>query len=162
MNSQQQQLNELMSRPDINQVIASYKEMQQKIAQQLTDQLGLGNWQDKHDGEQSGCANEFPNVERYDVVRQYLNSLSTDKSISTEQWSRATSIASQVASGYGFTRSGPSVDKPPHHNITLLDQYGAELFVGTEQRTVISVTTGCHLTPDAKTRGTATTSTSGQ
>ena len=162
MNSQQQQLNELMSRPDINQVIASYTDMRDKLAQQLTTEFGMGSWQSLHDGRDSGCANEFPNVDRYDVVRHNLDRLSNGQILSTEQWSKAVEVASNVANRYGFTRIGPRVDKPPSHYLTILDQNGAELFVGTEQQTVISVTTGCHLTPEAKIRGMAPTSTPGQ
>lgn len=159
MNSQQQQLNELMSRPDINQVVASYTDMREKLAQQLTTEFGIGSWQNLHDGRESGCANEFPNVDRYDVVRRNLDRLSSGQTLSSEQWAKAVEVISNLANSYGFTRTGPRVDKPSSHYLTVLDQYGAELFVGTEQQTVISVTTGCHLTPDAKTRGTTRTST---
>ncbi len=153
----QQQVHELESRPDINQIMANYTDMRDKLAQRLTAELDMGDWQDLHDGRESGCANEFPNVDRYDVVRHNLDRLSNDRSISTEQWPKAVEIISNVASTYGFNRTGPRVDKPPSHYITILDQYGAELFVGTEQQTVISVTTGCHLTPQAKARGTTGT-----
>ena len=162
MNSQQQQRNELMSRPDINQMIASYTDMRDKLAQQLTTEFGMGSWQNLHDGRESGCANEFPNVDRYDVVRHNLDRLSNGQTLGVEQWTRAVEVISSLANSYGFTRTGPRVDKTPSHYLTVLDQYGAELFVGTEQQTVISVTTGCHLTPDAKTRGAARTSTPGQ
>lgn len=73
----------------MDQVVATYTDMRTKLAQQLTAELGMGEWKNLHDGEESGCANVFPDIEYHDVVRHNLDRLSNSRSLSTEQWSKA-------------------------------------------------------------------------
>jgi hypothetical protein len=52
--------------------------------------------------------------------------------------------------------SGPVVvkDQPSDHYATFRDPFGAEITFGTAVNTVLTVRTGCHLTAEAKQRGT--------
>jgi hypothetical protein len=63
---------------------------------------------------ESRGANEFPNVDRYDVVRRNLDRLSNGQTLSAGQWAKAVEVTSNLANSYGFTRTGPRVDKPHH------------------------------------------------
>jgi hypothetical protein len=149
----QQQYSELMSRPDIEEVVARYEEMREKIKSRLGSELGIANWEDKQDGRQSGCTNEFPGVDSRDAARKFLSFLISSRSVPVEQWSAAKNIVSEIGGQYGFTQAGVNVDKPPHFEFELKDQHKAQLSLSTEKTTVLSVETGCHLTPDAKKRG---------
>jgi hypothetical protein len=151
--SQQQQFAELMKRPTLDEIAARYEEMRGKIRSKLSSDLGITDWIDKHDGRQSGCANEFPEVSSGDAVRSFMSFIISPKSVPPEKWSAATAIVSEIGYGYGFGQKGLQVDRAPHFEFELKDQYLAVLSLSTEKSTVLSVETGCHLTVEAKQRG---------
>ncbi len=148
----QQQYAELLRRPTIDEADARYEEARKTLQTKLTDGLGLTGWADKHDGRQSGCANEFPGVDSRDAVRAFLSFITAPKGISGEQWADAKRIATEVGAGYGFTKPGVQTNKPPTFEFALRDQYGATLTLSAGTTTVISIETGCHLTTEAKAR----------
>jgi hypothetical protein len=151
--SQQQQYAELMKRPTINEVVARYEEMRAKIQSKLSSDLGITNWEDKHDGRQSGCANEFPEVSSNDIVRNFMSFIIAPTNVPSEHWPAAAAIVSEISSEYGFDQKGLQLDRSPHFEFGLKDQYQAQVSLSTEKTTVLSVETGCHLTVEAKRRG---------
>ncbi|GAA4552073.1 hypothetical protein GCM10023192_80950 [Amycolatopsis samaneae] len=150
----QQQYAELMKRPSLEEISKKYEELRGKIQSRLTSELGISGWEDKHDGRQSGCSNEFPDVNSRDVARNFLSFITAPSSIPAERWPAAVGIISQVGGEFGFNQQGVRVDRPPHFEFELKDQYQAQLSLSTEKTTVLSVETGCHLTAAAKQRGT--------
>ncbi|MET8997340.1 LppA family lipoprotein [Amycolatopsis sp. NPDC004169] len=148
----QQQYAELLRRPTIDEAVTRYEEARKTLQTKLTEGLGITGWVDKHDGRQSGCANEFPGVDSRDAVRTFLSFLTAPRGISGEQWADAKRIATEVGAGYGFTKPGVQTNNPPTFEFELKDQYGAALALSSGTTTVISIETGCHLTTEAKGR----------
>ncbi|MEU0535754.1 LppA family lipoprotein [Amycolatopsis tolypomycina] len=148
----QQQYAELLRRPTIDEAVTRYDEARKTLQAKLADGLGLTGWVDKHDGRQSGCANEFPGVDSRDAVRTFLSFITAPKGIPGEQWADAKRIATEVGAGYGFTKPGLQTNNPPTFEFELRDQYGATLTLSSGTTTVISLETGCHLTTEAKGR----------
>ncbi|WP_177328851.1 LppA family lipoprotein [Amycolatopsis australiensis] len=155
----QQQYAELLRRPTIDEAVARYEQARKTLQTRLTDELGIPGWADKHDGRQSGCANEFPGVDSRDAVRTFLSFITAPKGISGEQWADAKRIATEVGAGSGFTKPGVQTNKPPTFEFELRDQYGATLTLSSGTTTVISIETGCHLTTEAKGRISASATT---
>ncbi|WP_410569558.1 LppA family lipoprotein [Amycolatopsis sp. cmx-4-61] len=148
----QQQYAELLRRPTIDEAVTRYEEARKTLRTKLTDNLGLTGWVDKHDGRQSGCANEFPGVASRDAVRTFLSFITAPEGISSVQWVDAKRIATEVGKAYGFTKPGLERNNPPTFEFELRDQYGATLTLSSGTTTVISIETGCHLTTEAKGR----------
>src|SRR5437899_13032959 len=60
--SYDQQLRELLQRPDIDDAVARYDQMRTEIRDRLVSEIGIMPWKDDHDGSASGCR-EFPRSE---------------------------------------------------------------------------------------------------
>jgi predicted LppA-like lipoprotein len=152
----QQQFQEMLQRPDIDQVTARYEQMRTQIRERLTTELGLSPWQDESDSKASDCR-DYPAVEGADKESRFPSTWTVNAAITDEKWPHAITIIDEVARSYGF-ESPPRVivDRPGDHEVTMADQYGADLIFGTKAATILSLRTGCHLTAVAHKRATPT------
>jgi hypothetical protein len=149
-----QQFNELMKRPNIDEVTSKYSEMLAKIRGELSGKLGVQGWQENSNGSQSPGCNDFHNVDAWDAKRIYLNSWIAPSSIPDDQWSTATRVLSEASGQYEFKAVTLQENKQGDHQFNIKDPYGAELSLGTAKNTLLTLVTGCHLTAEAHKRGT--------
>ena len=121
--SVQQQFDQLMQRPSLEETTSHYEEMRQKIADSLTSNLGISNW-NKRDGqpETDGCGSGY-SVDSWDGRTYYAQALFSKIPVAYTQWQQAKSLVSGIAT------------------------------FGSAVNTIISFRTGCHLTDEAKKRG---------
>jgi hypothetical protein len=152
-----QQFNELMKRPDIDQAVARYEEMYTKVRNQLSVVVPTLKWQQTSDVSSSGCGREFAAVDagapEFDAVERGLPNWMAEGKIPDAQWDQAIAVVRSVAQGYGFDTGEITVNRPSDHEIVFHDQYKAELNFGTAVNTTLLLRTGCHLTAEAKKRG---------
>ncbi|WP_084628587.1 LppA family lipoprotein [Amycolatopsis nigrescens] len=154
--SLQHQWSELMQRPNIDEVVAKYEKMQKEVTEALSSELGLPQWSIGGNNSTNPGCNDFRQVDSWDAIKESIAGTTTPARISTEQWPKAVDTIKRVVAGHGFTTPGLVVDKGDFHTMDLYDGYGAKFNVmtGTEgNNTVIGVSTGCHLLPEAKQRG---------
>jgi hypothetical protein len=153
------QFNELAQRPDIDQATARYEEMFGKIRDQLSATFPALMWKQSNPATTAACDEEFAAVDartrHNDAVIKGLANWLAEGKVPDEGWDKAVTIVDTVARSYGFN-SGPIVVKnqPSDHYVTFHDPYKAELTLGTAVNTGMTVRTGCHLTAEAKKRGT--------
>lgn len=156
--SPKQQFQELLKRPDIEQVSQRYNEMRAGISDRLIAEIGTPPWEeDPETGGNSGCGREYPEI-GLDGEARTMPIWTAAAAIPDDKWSRAVQIVDEITSGYGFGAPTVIVDTPGNHEISLNDNYGAELLFGTKKATILTILTGCHLTPEAHRRGTPSTS----
>lgn len=159
VNQKTEQFNELLKRPDIDQAVAKYDEMYVKLRNQLTVIVPALTWRQTDDMSSSGCGNEFAAVNAGlrtdDAVERGLPNWVAIGKIPDEQWSAVQAAADSILRGYGFD-SGPIVVKnqPGDHYVTFRAPDGSEVTFGSAVNTGLTVRTGCHLTAEAKRRGT--------
>ncbi|MGC7100420.1 LppA family lipoprotein [Amycolatopsis lurida] len=149
-----QQFNQLMQRPSLEEVVTRYDEMRGKIKERLRVELSLPEWRDEDDTRSYGCESEYPEVDSHDARRNKFANSITAQNVTAEQWQTAKMVLGQVGAEYGFTKPGLDIAKPPYFDVKLTDQYNAELSIATNTQTVLALTTGCHLLADVKQRGT--------
>jgi hypothetical protein len=151
--SQQQQYTELMNRPTIDEAIKRYEEMRATIRDRLTQEFNLSQWTEQQESSRfSGCAPQFSEVDQKDSSKKYLPRWFASSPL-IASWKQAKQIVAEVSKGYGFNRVSLDVEKPDDVEFNLNDQYGAELSFGSAKNTVLTLTTGCHLSAEAKRRG---------
>jgi hypothetical protein len=152
--SVQQQFDQLMQRPSLEEITSRYEEMRQKITDSLTRNFEISNW-NKRDGqpETDGCGSDY-SVDSWDGRTYYAQALYSKNPIAYTQWQQAKSLVSGIASSYGFSTVALIIDKPANMDFELNDSYGGKLTFGSAANTILSFRTGCHLTDEAKKRGT--------
>ncbi|GAA3546190.1 hypothetical protein GCM10022222_32310 [Amycolatopsis ultiminotia] len=151
------QFKQLMQRPDIDEAAARYDEMYRKIREQLTNAVPSLHWEQTNPPGRAACSTEFGAIDtagRADAQERGLGNWAAHGNLPDARWDEAVSIVGGVARSYGFN-SGPTVVKnnPSDHYVTFHDSYGGELVFGTAVNTTLLVRTGCHLTAEAKKRG---------
>jgi hypothetical protein len=153
----EQQFQEMMGRPDIEQVAQRYNEMTATLRLRLEAEAVIGKWhEDPGSGGGAGCR-DFPDVEGNDKETRSLPLWVSEGEVADDKWARAVEITQDVAAQYGFeTPIRVVVDAPGDHEISTADPFGADLIVGTKLSSVLQVRTGCHLTAKAHQRGTPT------
>jgi hypothetical protein len=72
------------------------------------------------------------------------------------KWESAVAAVAEIARPYGFGEPKVVVNRPSDHEVSFRDGHGAEMLFGTAKNTILSLTTGCHLTVAAHQRGTPT------
>jgi hypothetical protein len=154
-NSATQQFNQLMQRPDIEQATARYQEIDQKVRDALSATFPALEWQQDTQVAGAACGAGYPGLDSDGEVRGLPNWFASG-SISDSQWDKAVSVVHGVAQGYGFDAGQVTVNRPHDHEVVFHDKYQAELNIGTAVNTTLLVRTGCHLTTEAKKRGTPT------
>lgn len=153
----QQQFQELMKLPDIEQASRRYGEMMASLRSRLESELGVGHWyENTESGGNAGC-HEFLDVEGRDKQSRGLRHWISDGNVPDDKWVRLVEITQEIARKYEFeTPPRVIVDQPGDHEVTAADAFGADLIIGTKTNTVLHVRTGCHLTAAARQRGTPT------
>lgn len=146
--------NELLRRPDIEQMQSRYLRMLEQIRQRLVQDIGIEAFQPDDDEPVSGsaCPGDYAAVSEAEVRR--FRSGKSPGAIPDGDWPRALDTVTDVAAREGFDRVEIVVDKPRDHEVAITDGYGAELIFGTARNTILSLSTGCHLSHQAHQRGT--------
>jgi Lipoprotein confined to pathogenic Mycobacterium len=146
----------LHQRPDIERAQSQYLGMLETIRTELVARVGIAAWQPDEDGlSGSACGFNFPDIGADGEIRRYSSGMSPGN-IPDEHWADAVAIVAELAQPYGFGAPAVVVDRPGDHEVSLRDSYGAELLFGTAKNTILSLSTGCHLTKAAHQRGTPT------
>lgn len=149
--SQQQQYAELSNRPSLEEVVERYEEMRRTIRDRLTSRFGLPVWTEQNSPRSSGCAPQFPDVDSKDAGKKFLSRWFSTAPV-TENWQEAKQIVVDVSRTYGFNSISLDIQRPDDAEFNVNDQNGAELSFGSAKNTVLALTTGCHLTAEAKQR----------
>lgn len=161
VNQKTEQFNELMKRPDINQAVARYEELYGKVRDQVTSMAPALKWQVANPESSASCGNDFAAVNadlrKNDAEVKGLANWVAKGNLPDSQWTQVVSTVEQVARTYGFGGGEVVVDQPSNHEVVFRDQYNAELNFGTAVNTTLLLRTGCHLTAEAKGRGTPAT-----
>jgi hypothetical protein len=159
MSQKNQQFNELMKRPDLDQAVARYEEMYQKVRDQITAIVPSLKWRLANPATRASCGFDFAAVNadlrKDDAEIKSLANWMAEGKIPDAQWDAALAAVNGILRTYGFD-SGPIVvkDQPSDHYVTFRAPEGSEVTFGTAVNTGLTVRTGCHLTTEAKTRGT--------
>jgi hypothetical protein len=154
----QQQFQELLKRPDIEQISQRYNEMRAGISDRLSAEIGTPPWKEDADtGGSSGCGREYPDV-GIDGEARAMPLWYSEAAVPDDKWTLAVQVVNEITSNYGFGAPTVVVDTPGNHEISLKGNYGAELVFGTKNQSILTVLTGCHLTPEAHRRGAPSTS----
>lgn len=149
-----EQFSALLQRPDIERMEATYLTMLETIRAELVAEFGLAEWQPAEGGPSgSGCGGDFSDIGADGEIRRYSSGISPGN-LPDEEWAAAVGVVAATAARNGFAPPGIVVDRPGDHEVSLRDDFGAELLFGTARNTTLSVSTGCHLTRDAHERGT--------
>lgn len=128
--------------------------MQKAIRDRLATELGFAEWHQKPGPPSTTGCNQFPDVDSWDAERHFLKPWILPRGIADDQWPHVEQIVREVAANYGFGGQGMGQGRPGFHDIHISDQFGAEFGFNTAVHTTMRVTTGCHLNPEAKNRGT--------
>ncbi|WP_165777516.1 LppA family lipoprotein [Amycolatopsis antarctica] len=158
--SLQQQWDELMKRPNIDEAKTRHDEMLRKITEKLSTDLQLPPWQQSDEVSTNTGCNDFKEVDAWDAVNLLLGGSTNPVPISTDQWPQAIEVVKSVAGQHGFTAPGLEVNKGDYHELNISDSYGASLRIiagageaDGKKGTIVGINTGCHLLPESKQRG---------
>jgi hypothetical protein len=159
VNQKNEQFTELMARPDIDEAVSQYDEMYTKVRNEITALVPALKWKMTNPVTSASCGNDFGAVNadlpKDDAEVRGLAIWMAEGKIPDGQWEVALSAVDTILRTYGFN-SGPYVVKnnPSDHYVTFQDPTNAEVTFGTAVNTGLTVRTGCHLTAEAKKRGT--------
>ncbi|MER7077122.1 MULTISPECIES: LppA family lipoprotein [Saccharopolyspora] len=137
----------LRLRPSIEEISAQYGQLQQRLRDRLHHELGPLTWVKSEPLSQAGC-DGFPDVPEAEAWA--LESWQVPDNLPDASWPRAVDIVRQLTREYGFGEPEIIVDRSGDHEITANDEYGAVYRFSTAARTVLAITTGCHLRAAAK------------
>ncbi|MGW4521103.1 LppA family lipoprotein [Amycolatopsis sp. NPDC004378] len=154
MTERQQQFASLARRPTIDQMVGTYTNLLATIRDTLEHTHGVAPWKQKPNELTTSCAPEFADLDDYDASRTHLGLWYAPSPPQPGFWVGAKKTVTELAGGAGFTTVALSSDAPGNYQLTLVDAFGASLSFGADRNVILDVTTGCHLTPQAKTRGT--------
>ncbi|GAA2811738.1 LppA family lipoprotein [Saccharopolyspora taberi] len=132
----------LRQRPSIEEISARYDQMQQRLRDRLSAEVGAAGWEVSAPVSRAGCT-ELPEV--HDAESWVLDSWKSPGNLPDAEWSRAVAIVGEVTGEYGFGAPEAVVDRPGDHEITAKDPFGAVYQFGTASNTMLMVSTGCHL-----------------
>jgi hypothetical protein len=154
-----EQFNQLMKRPDIGQAVAQYEEMYTKVRDKVTEIVPALKWTLANPMTAASCGNDFAavnaNLRLDDAEVKSLANWGAEGKVPDAQWETVQAAVDTILRSYGFD-SGPFVVKnqPSDHYVTFRAPDGSEVTFGTAVNTGLTVRTGCHLTVEAKKRGT--------
>lgn len=134
---------ELAARPTLEQTLDRYEQMQQRIFDTLSAELGPYDWRTFSEGSGAGCGEDFPSDSPGET--RSLPSWGFEEAISDTDWPRAEQIVTDITAEYGFTPPRTLADRTGQHDIAGVDTYGGNYQFGTQINTVWRVATGCHL-----------------
>ncbi|MGH4017377.1 MAG: LppA family lipoprotein, partial [Pseudonocardiaceae bacterium] len=133
----------LAQRPTIEDIRATYEDMQARLRDRLSAEVGLQQWINDQNLSGAGCGDDI------DGQSLTLDSWTSKGNLPDTRWDDAVRIVTGVTGEYGFGPPQAIVDRPSDHEITGFDPYGAKYLFGTAANTVLMVSTGCHLPADA-------------
>jgi hypothetical protein len=135
---------DLTARIRLDEAVARYEQMQQRIRDQLDAELGPFAWRQVFDASPRHCGPDFP--PDYGGRILGLAAWGFDAPVGDADWPRARDIVAAVAAEYGFASAGVQVDEPGRHVTGGVDaELGASYGFSTQVNTTLRVTTGCHL-----------------
>ena len=129
----------LAQRPPIEDIRATYEQMQARLRDRLSAEVGPMQWVNDRNLSGAGCGD---GVEGQALT---LDSWTSKGNLPDHRWGDAVRIVTEVTGEYGFGPPQGVVDRPGDHEITGFDPYGAKYLFGTAANTVLMVSTGCHL-----------------
>lgn len=135
----------LAQRPTIEDIRATYEQMQGRLRDRLSAEVGPLQWVNRENFSGAGCG-DFPSV---DGQKLTLDRWTSEGNLPDARWDDAVRIVAEVTGDYGFGAPQVVVDRPSDHEITATDSHGAKYLFGTAANTVLMVRTGCHLPADA-------------
>ncbi|MGH3913675.1 MAG: LppA family lipoprotein [Pseudonocardiaceae bacterium] len=135
----------LAQRPTIEDIRVTYEDMQARLRDRLSVEVGPLRWVNDQNFGGAGCA-DFPNVGGQSLT---LDRWTSEGNLPDTRWDDAVRIVAEVTGEYGFGTPQVVVDRPSDHEITATDRYGGHYLFGTAANTVLLVSTGCHLPADA-------------
>jgi hypothetical protein len=91
----------------------------------------------------SGCKEPFSQVDG--TTSEVLTSGGAVGGIPDADWDRAWGAVKEVATKRGYGDEHTLLDKPGEHQMSLYDQDGSELSVGTGKNTVVTIYGACYL-----------------
>jgi Lipoprotein confined to pathogenic Mycobacterium len=140
---------ELAARPTLEEMIARYDQMLQRIRDRLDAELGPFTWYEADPRTWGTCGRDFPSQLGGHTTGSPLWAFKG--SIPDDQWPHAQRIIADITAEYGFATAGLQIDtpatpgKPGHHLTHGFDTtFGAHYRFGTNVNTSIRVTSGCH------------------
>ncbi|MGW1676569.1 LppA family lipoprotein [Saccharopolyspora sp. NPDC002376] len=136
--------NLLRQRPSIEEISAQYGQLQQRLRDRLDHELGPLTWVKSEPLSRADCS-DIPEAQIW-----ALESWQVPDNLPDASWPRAVDIVRQLTREYGFDDPEIIVNRSGDHEITGNDEYGAVYRFSTSNRTVLSITTGCHLLAVAK------------
>ena len=140
----------LAARPRLEEMIARYEQMQQRIRDRIDAELGPQHWEQWREASVAGCDQD---VWKLGGRARSLGSWGIDAPIPDRDWPRVHQIVAEVTGEYGFVTAGLAIDTPGHHLTNGVDpDLGAYYRLGSQLATSMRVATGCHLpaVPDAR------------
>lgn len=145
--------NELMKRPSVTAVDADYQSMFSTIRERLTADVGVGAWAPDLDPVSgSFCDGDLTKLDGSGM--RFYNAGTSHGNLPDAKWDRAVTIVTAVARQHGFTAPEVIIDGPGDHEVEFHNSYGGKLLFGTGANTILTGTSGCHLTEEAHQRGT--------
>ncbi|MQA61374.1 MAG: hypothetical protein GEU86_07720 [Actinophytocola sp.] len=144
---------ELLKRPDLESMQDAYLALLERIRGRLMSDVGIEPFIPDENRPISGsaCPGDLSHVDGAEV-RRYRSGRSPGN-ISDADWPRALRVVQDVAGEEGFTETKVVVERPGDHEVAIYDRYGAEIIFGTARNTILSMSTGCHLTREGHERG---------
>jgi hypothetical protein len=133
----------LAQRPTIESIKVTYEQMQARLRDRLSAEVGPMQWVNRENFSGAGCGDGV------DGQSLTLDGWKSEGNLPDARWGDAVRIVAEVTSEYGFGPPQTIVDRPSDHEITATDPYGAKYLFGTAANTVLLVSTGCHLPADA-------------
>ena len=110
---------DLAARPRLEDIVARYEQMQQRIRDQLDTELGPFAWHQVIEPSPAGCGFDFPH--EFGGSTLQLAAWGFDGPILDADWARARDITATITAEYGFTTTGLQIDEPGRHVIGGID-----------------------------------------
>jgi hypothetical protein len=146
----------LMQRPDVDQAAQQYQQLDTDLRQALSGAIpALASWQAGSEGSQASCAGDYPGID-FDGQTRSLPSHVVPGTLPDADYEKALNTIGLVAQKYGFTPQPQRLhDAPGSHDAMFHNVHDdGEISFGTALNTSLRVELGCHLTLEAKKRGT--------
>ncbi len=131
----------LAKRPTIEEIRVTYEDMQTRLRDRLSAEVGPMQWVNRENFSGAGCT-DFPDAGGQSLT---LDGWKSAGNLPDTRWGDAVRIVAEVTGEYGFGAPRVVVDRPSDHEITATDPYGGHYLFGTAANTVLLVSTGCHL-----------------
>ncbi|MFF0149459.1 putative LppA-like lipoprotein [Amycolatopsis sulphurea] len=151
-----QQFSQLMQRPDIDQAAARYDEMFRNVREQLAAKFPALRWKQTDQPGRAGCSQEFAAIDvsgRADAETRSFPIWTAPGNLPDSEWQQAAADVREIAQSYGFDTGKVTVKRHNDNEIVFRDQYRAALNFGSAVNTTLLVRTGCHLSAEARNRG---------